>query len=159
MKKVEHSIAKAYIDTMSRKDKNVSWEHFEHKADIGVCGRGLTKEQAFEQTALALTAVITEPQNVKPKEHFEIRCQADDDELLLADWLNSLLYEMSVRGMLLGRFEVKIEGRNLYAMAWGEKCDVDRHRPAVEIKGATYTALSVRKENNGRWVAQCVVDV
>jgi len=29
----------------------------------------------------------------------------------------------------------------------------------VEVKGATYTNLSVRQEPNGLWVAQCVVDV
>jgi tRNA nucleotidyltransferase (CCA-adding enzyme) len=35
---------------------------------------------------------------------------------------------------------------------------VNRHHPAVEIKGATYTALRVAHEPAG-WVAQTVVDV
>jgi SHS2 domain-containing protein len=29
----------------------------------------------------------------------------------------------------------------------------------VEIKGATFTALLVRQQPDGRWVAQCVLDV
>jgi len=33
------------------------WEHFSHEADIGVRGIGITKEQAFEQAALAMTGV------------------------------------------------------------------------------------------------------
>ena len=33
------------------------WEHFEHDADIGVRGIGASKADAFEQAALALTAV------------------------------------------------------------------------------------------------------
>jgi tRNA nucleotidyltransferase (CCA-adding enzyme) len=37
--------------------------------------------------------------------------------------------------------------------------DTDKHQLAVEIKGATYTALRVAQEKNGYWVAQCVVDV
>ncbi len=37
------------------------WEHFEHGADIGVRGIGPTPASAFEQAALALTAVITDP--------------------------------------------------------------------------------------------------
>jgi len=37
--------------------------------------------------------------------------------------------------------------------------DIARHRPAVEVKGATYTALRVAQEADGAWVAQCVVDV
>jgi tRNA nucleotidyltransferase (CCA-adding enzyme) len=36
---------------------------------------------------------------------------------------------------------------------------VERHQPAVEVKGATYTALKVARDEQGRWVAQCVVDV
>jgi tRNA nucleotidyltransferase (CCA-adding enzyme) len=35
---------------------------------------------------------------------------------------------------------------------------VARHHPAVEVKGATYTALRVAPEGGG-WVAQTVVDV
>lgn len=36
------------------------WEHFPHQADIGVRGMGATLAQAFEQAALALTAVIVD---------------------------------------------------------------------------------------------------
>ncbi|MEK7734514.1 MAG: archease, partial [Pseudomonadota bacterium] len=39
-----------------------------------------------------------------------------------------------------------------------EKTDVAKHSPAVEAKGATYTALRVAREN-GQWIAQTVVDV
>ncbi|MBT9613287.1 MAG: archease, partial [Burkholderiales bacterium] len=34
------------------------WEHFTHGADIGVRGFGNTPSEAFEQAALAMTAVI-----------------------------------------------------------------------------------------------------
>lgn len=37
----------------------VRWAHLGHPADIGVRGCGPTREAAFEQAALALTAVIT----------------------------------------------------------------------------------------------------
>jgi SHS2 domain-containing protein len=54
---------------------------------------------------------------------------------------------------------VQIEGARLYGKAWGERVDVARHEPSVEVKGATYTALAVRRRDNGTWTAQCVVDV
>jgi tRNA nucleotidyltransferase (CCA-adding enzyme) len=38
-----------------------SWQHFSHDADIGLQARGSTLEEAFEQIALALTAVMTDP--------------------------------------------------------------------------------------------------
>jgi tRNA nucleotidyltransferase (CCA-adding enzyme) len=135
------------------------WEHFPHQADIGVRGIGASKEEAFEQAAVALTAVITDPQTVTPVEVVEMSCDAPDDELLLVDWLNALIYEMATRRMLFGRFEVKIEGRRLQAKAWGEEINKEKHEPAVEIKGATCTSLIVRQEENGFWLAQCVVDV
>ncbi len=134
------------------------YEHFAHEADIGVRGMGGSCAEAFEQAALALTAIVTDPAHVRALEMVELSCEAPDAELLLADWLNALIYEMAVRRMLFGRYEVAIDGGRLQGAAWGETVDVARHQPAVEPKGATYTGLSVRHEH-GVWVAQCVVDV
>lgn len=134
------------------------WEHFDHGADIGVRGIGATKAEAFEQAALALTAVITDPQCVAEREAVRITCEAPDDELLLAAWLNALVYEMAVRHMLFTRFHVELKGTHLIARAMGEPTLVRRHQPAVEVKGATYTALRVAPFNGG-WLAQTVVDV
>jgi tRNA nucleotidyltransferase (CCA-adding enzyme) len=135
------------------------WEHFPHGADIGLRGIGATKAEAFEQAALALTAVVADPGAVISREAVEIACEATDEELLLVDWLNALVYEMATRKMLFGKFEIQIDGAALRAQAWGERIDVSRHEPAVEVKGATFTALSVRVDENGAWTAQCVVDV
>jgi tRNA nucleotidyltransferase (CCA-adding enzyme) len=41
------------------------WEHFHHGADIGIRGVGRTKQQAFEQAALALSAVVTAPDKIR----------------------------------------------------------------------------------------------
>lgn len=134
------------------------WEHFEHGADVGVRGLGATKAEAFEQAALALTGVLCEPAQVRPLERVELACEAPDDELLLAEWLNALVYEMSTRRMLFSRFAVRLAGTRLQAEAWGEPVEPARHRPAVEVKGATYTMLRVAPEDGG-WLAQTVVDV
>ncbi len=135
------------------------WEHFPHQADVGVRGLGATLEQAFGQTALALTAVITDVADVEPKEMVQLSGAAPDAELLLVDWLNALIYEMITRNMLFSRFEVHLKGNSFTAQAWGEALEVARHHPAVEIKGATYTELRVAQQPDGSWLAQCVVDV
>ena len=134
------------------------WEHYEHGADIGVRGFGASKAEAFEQAALAMTAVVADPAAVAPLEGVAIECQAPDDEMLLAQWLNCLIYEMSVRRMLFSKFDVRVENAKLSAEAWGEAVDAARHHPAVEVKGATYTTLRVARHGDG-WVAQTVVDV
>jgi tRNA nucleotidyltransferase (CCA-adding enzyme) len=135
------------------------WEHYEHEADMGVRGTGATLAAAFEQAALAMTAVITEPRAIEARHAVAVRCEAPDRELLLVDWLNALVYEMATRRMLFGRFEVHIEDGRLEATAWGEPVDRARHVPAVEIKGATYTSLKVEQREDGLWMAQTVVDV
>lgn len=134
------------------------WEHFEHGADIGVRGFGATKAEAFEQAALALTAVITEPDKVALNVAVSIHCEASDDELLFTDWLNALVYEMAVRHLLFGRFRVVLDGHCLDAEVEGEAASVQRHQPAVEVKGATFTDLRVTPVAGG-WMAQTVVDV
>jgi SHS2 domain-containing protein len=134
-------------------------EHFSHDADIGVRGVGPTREAAFEQAAAALSAAVTEIERIAAATPVEIRCEAPNDELLLADWLNALIYEMATRHMLFRRFAVRIEDHRLDATAWGEPVDRSRHEPAVEPKGASYTELRVTRRADGAWVAQCVIDV
>lgn len=89
----------------------------------------------------------------------EVQCAEPDDELLLTAWLNALVFEMATRRLLFGRFQVQLDGQRLHGRAWGEPVDVARHEPAVEIKGATLTCLRVACQDNGQWIAQCVVDV
>ena len=134
------------------------WEHFPHDADVGVRGVGSTRAEAFEQAALAMNAAVTDPSLIEARQRVEIECEAADDELLLADWLNRIVYEMAARRMLFSRFSAHIDGTHLHGAAWGEPVDQARHRPAVEIKGATYTGLRVARRQGG-WVAQTVVDV
>lgn len=120
------NIANASI-LAANKMKVKLWEHFGHEADMGVRGFGATKQQAFENAAFALIAVIADPGRVRPEELVELNCEAADDKLLFVDWLNALVYEMATRKMLFSRFEVSVDGHKLHGKAWGES--VRHHRP------------------------------
>jgi SHS2 domain-containing protein len=164
------------------------WETFAHEADVGVRGSGATLAEAFAGAATAMTAAICDPAKVGARDAVIVACTAPDDEMLLVDWLNALVYEMATRHMLFSRFEVTIEdhraaagppqggadsslrapradvtpaGGSVYlrAIVWGESVDVAKHQPAAEVKGASFCELAVRREPDGRWLAQCVVDV
>jgi tRNA nucleotidyltransferase (CCA-adding enzyme) len=135
------------------------WEHFTHDAGVGVRGIGATIEEAFEQTAIALTTAITDPKDAVSLEQVEIECEAPDDELLLTEWLNALVYQMTTKSMLFSHFDVKIHGNQLHAAVLGEGADRDRHKPAVEVKSATHWNLRVRQDETGTWLAQCVIAV
>lgn len=135
------------------------WENYAHEADVGVRGIGATIEEAFEQVALALTAIITDPLNVDHLEELDIACSAPDDELLLAEWLNAIIYQMATRHMLFSHFTVTINEHQLQAHLSGEEIKPAKHNPAVEVKSATCTDLRVLQDTTGTWLAQCVVSV
>ena len=144
---------------MNRGAQTLKATYFPHDADVGICGIGPSLEKAFEQAALAITGIITDPTNINLAESITIECAAPNIELLLVDWLNALIFEMATRGMIFGDFSVDIDGCRLHGIARGEPISVERHNPAVEIKGATLTELCVREDRPGEWRAQCVVDV
>jgi SHS2 domain-containing protein len=141
----------------------MTYEHFEHGADVGVRGIGETPEMAFEGAACALCALLSEDlSRVRPAVEEKISCTADGLDELLVAFLNEIIFLMGARRLVFGRFSVSIErpdgGRRLRASAWGEPIDPERHEATVEPKGATFTELEVARRGEN-WVAQCVVDV
>ncbi len=123
---------------MTPNENPTSWSHFPHGADVGVRGSGPTLGAAFAAAALAMTAASVDPDTIRTESAVAIQCSGEDDEDLLYAWLNMVNLEMSPRAMVFGRFDVEIT--------------------AGELKGATYTALTVSRED-GRWIAQCVVEI
>lgn len=135
------------------------WEHFPHAADMGVRGIGKTKNEAFEEAAKALVALTTDVEQVSPTEKIEVSLSALDDEQLLVEWLDALVFEMATRRWVFSRFEARIEGGKLEGALWGEPRDESRHATGVEVKGPTFTELHVGVGVDGLWVAQLIVDV
>jgi cytidylate kinase len=135
------------------------WEHFAHQADIGIRGIGATPAQAFAQAAVALTAAITNPASVTPRNLISFSISAYDLDTLFFDFLSRIIYEMDTGHILFSRFDVAIDGTTLQASMYGEPIDPSKHVPAVEVKAATYYELLVHRRQNGSWCAQCVVDV
>lgn len=136
-----------------------TWEHLEHDADIGLRAAADSREELFRLMAEALTALVAEPGSVRPVETINVSCEAPDDALLMVDWLNTLIFEMATRKMLFSAWQVRLDDHRLVASVSGEAVDRRRHKPVVEVKGATYTSLSVAQGADGIWHGQCVVDV
>ena len=139
--------------------KEGGWETFPHGSDIGVSGFGPTLAAAFENAAIALTSVTTDPACVRSAEEVLVSLKGTDPEMLFYDWIDALVFEASTRHMLFSRFEVAMIEEGLEASLFGERVDVARHEPAVEVKGPTLTELSVARDPVRGWVARCVVDV
>lgn len=146
------------VATMALQAETIrQWEHFAHNSGVGITGRGPSCAAAFEEAAVALTAVTASPNLVRPRQLVDITCRASDRARLLVDWLNAIIFEMASRKMVFRRFSVRLDDYGLSGQAWGEPVDTNRHKPAVDLKGATYTALQVAERGNG-WIAECVID-
>ncbi|BAP87530.1 putative uncharacterized protein [Burkholderiales bacterium GJ-E10] len=128
----------------------VNWETFPHEADIGVRGTGATMAEAFAGAATALTAVVCDPAAVGAAETTRIECTAPDDELLLLDWLNALIYEMATRRLLFSRFAVRITGHRLRATAWGSTF------PAACARCIPASSAPTSSAKRRRWPISCL---
>lgn len=143
----------------------MTYEHFEHEADIGIRGKGKTVEEAFQEAAKALFNVEVDVKKVKALKEVKVRCQASNVEELFVEWLNALLSQASLHEMVFSQFKAKVERKNdklfkLEGTAKGERFDPEKHTIKDEVKGATYSQLKVyQNKKTKKWVAQCIVDV
>lgn len=135
----------------------MSSSYFEHDADIGIIGRGLTIEQSFEAAAHAVFAIITDLETVQPIIAVAIEFEESDAELALVVWLNLILGKARELGMVFSHFYIQRQGDQWHGKALGEKWRDGLER-GVEVKGATLTMLAV-KQTGPIWESRCVVDV
>ncbi len=144
----------------------MTYEHFEHEADVGIRGKGSSVEKAFEEAAKALFDVEVDVKNVKALKKVRVVATANNIEELFIEWLNALLSQASLREMVFSQFKVKIvkdiknKGFRLEGYALGEKFNAKKHKAKDEVKGATYSQLKVYQDKKSKkWIAQCIVDV
>ena len=140
----------------------MSFEYLDHTADMGLRARGATVAEAFCEAASGMFGVMIRTARVRPKVTVELAVSADSLELLLVGWLSELLAMKDVTGDVFSGFEACIEpiraGWCLRGTAKGEALDPERHEPGTEVKGISYLGLAV-SEQDGAWIAQCVLDV
>lgn len=135
------------------------FETFEHGADIGIRGKGKTLSEAFENAAKSMfSLLVLDLDTIRPQKSAIISCESFDLEGLLVNWLNSLLAESDIKRLVFSHFTVKIQDFRLTGIAKGEPFNFSKHQRGVEVKGATFTELSVKRVED-LWIAQCVVDV
>ena len=135
------------------------YELIEHTADIGVHAWGATPADVFEQAARALFSLVCDPREVDERETVEVALEAEAQDLLLAAWLNELLYIFEARRLVLTRFEVlEVGEKSLRARVTGEPMDGERHVLCGGVKAATLHDLALEKREGG-WEGFVLLDV
>jgi SHS2 domain-containing protein len=138
------------------------FELFEHRADVGIRGFGKNREEAFAECAKAMFSVMVDLGKIRAGGKDSVEVEAQNPEELLIAFLNHLLYLRDVKGKVYNRFSLYITNSGgrwlLKGNAFGEKIDAERHLPKGDVKAASFHQLKVSEEN-GQWVAQCVLDI
>ena len=74
---------------------STGYELVDHTADIGVRAWGATPEEVYEQAAHAMFSLICDPREIGERETVEVDARGGPGrDLLLAAWLNELLYRL-----------------------------------------------------------------
>lgn len=135
----------------------MSFELVAHTADIAVEATGETLPRTFEAAASGLSAAHCESIPATG-DRFEMSVAAESLEALLFDYLDELIYQRDVRGVLPTDHRVTIpetDRPSLEASARGVPLsDVD----AREIKAVTYSEMALERVDQG-WRAYVVFDV
>ena len=138
---------------------DAGFELTEHTADVGIRACGPTREDVFEQAALAMFSLICDPAAVEPREEQRNGLTAESDDLLLAAWLNELLFIFESRRFVFAGFVVdEVGGGRLWARARGERQDAARHEVHAQVKAATYHDLELKRVDEG-WQGTVVFDL
>jgi len=127
------------------------FETIDHTADVGIIAYGADISQAFANAARALFSLITELDDVEEVLHRDIELTAPDEESLLVEWLNQLIYLFDTENIIFRRFDItRLNHTQLKARSYGEKVDSSKHRLKTGVKAATYHMLQVDKDDGCR---------
>jgi len=139
-------------------DRESGFELVEHTADTGIRGWGPDLPDLFRVMALGLMSVIADPRGVRPARGRNLHLEAETQEDLLHDWLESLNALHQVHGELYVDFEPRIEGNRLSALVRGETLDPERHDLGTEVKAVTWHDLALHRTEDG-YEAYVLLDI
>ena len=137
----------------------MSYEFFDHTADVGVRVRGGTLAELFQHAAAALTELLIERSPVAPQQARAVALDAASVDGLLRGWLTELLVWFDAERFVMASvaFDELSETR-LRARVEGEQFDPAKHAAGVEVKGVTRHQFRVAQAPGG-WEAELIVDV
>jgi SHS2 domain-containing protein len=135
----------------------MSYEEISHTADVKIRARAKTLDSLFSDAFDALMHVVY-GKNRSGKQQKIIEIHAQDPESLLADFLSEVLFISEVEGLVFSHAEITINGPSLTAVLSGEPFDPARHSEGTEVKGISYSGLSIREDTNG-YILDILFDV
>lgn len=146
-----------YVFIMKCMDKK--FKFLEHTADIKFQAFGKTKTQMFENAGLAMFKA-TSDDSVKSKIKKTISVKGKDNESLMYNFLEELLFLFDTQHFILSKIKIKINEKDKSLTAKISGDFAEDYDIKIDIKAVTYNEMFVKKDTKtGIWVCQVVLDV
>ena len=130
-----------------------------HTADVAVDIYGSDIPELLLNAASALNAIVFAEVDIQPRMHRTVSLDSVDDDTLLIDWLNELIYLLDAEQAVFSDFVVARHTTGIAEIRCrGERLDPARHRLAREVKAATYHGAHIRTDARG-YTARVIFDV
>ena len=137
----------------------VSYEVFEHTADIGLHAYGHTLSELFIHAAQGMESLMVAPEQVRIVTSREITVEGHDAVSLLINWLNELIFFFDTEYLLFRDFDISFMAeQRLVARASGEVYDVQRHELSSAIKAVTWHEAAITPTDDG-YQARIIFDI
>ncbi len=132
------------------------FKYLEHTADIKFQAFGDSIEEAFKNSALAMTNSMFDGK-VKKRITKKIKVQGKDNERLLYEFLEELLFLLDSEDFILSEVKkIKINKNKLEAELIGDTAS--NYDFGIVVKAITYNEMFVKNEKK-KWITQVVIDV
>lgn len=134
------------------------FEFLEHTADIKFRAYGKTMEKVFENTALAISSILSRTKKIKSikKKVISFSISPNNEKLLLYNFIEELVYLLDAENFIICKAKVSIRGDKLSAVIYGD--NAKNYKDLNQIKSPTYHEMYVKKMGDC-WETQVVVDV
>lgn len=131
----------------------------DHTADTGIRVWGRNKQELFTEAARAMSELIADAGRVSCKKPKDLYIEGLDLTDLLINWLRELLFLWSADQLLIRCSRIiDMTDNTLYAQAFAEPFDPEKHVIYTDIKAVTYHGAEAAPSGSG-WEATVIFDV
>jgi len=128
-------------------------------ADVTFEATGSTLEELFESAAKAVTnSMVDDLGTIEEKTTRKISLSGKDQERLLHNFMQELLFYKDAEGLVFSKYTIKITGNSLEADLVGEELDQEKHEWITDVKAVSWHMYKVEKTEEG-WKAFVILDV
>ena len=131
----------------------------DHPADTGFEVQGGTREQVFENVALAFFHTMWKVGQQKGNKPETLTVKGNDLQELLVNFLEEFLYLYDAKGLICSKLKIcSITDTEIRAKVWLQQFDNEQDQELLAVKAVTYHQIYIGEKDND-WSARIFLDI